>query len=258
MINKIIIKIGKGLKNPKRAFQSLMAHLMSLLFVGKCRTGSVSREKFFSIEELIAKHFESDPEHPCRLTLTSALVAAQGKTVTVIETGSSAWGANSTMLFDSYVNSFGGTVNSVDIRADPMFQLMNKCTNLTTIHCGDSVQFLSKLDLSSSKFEAMKIIYLDSWDVNWSDPVPSMVHGLSEFFTVLPLLKTNDIVLIDDTPANEEVLERVQGAERTDAYLKNKKDGITGGKGSLVKDYVALHGGFEILQHDYQLLLKVT
>ena len=83
-----------------------------------------------------------------------------------------------------------------------------------------------------------------------------MTYGLSEFLTVLPLVNTGDIVLVDDTPINEKILKYVQGTERADAYLKNQKYGVTGGKGSLIKDYVNLHGSFEILQHDYQLLLK--
>jgi cephalosporin hydroxylase len=244
------------MKKITRLFKSSKSYLMSVLFSGKYRKGRGIREKFSSIEKLTEKHFEFNPEHPCRFTLTAALIAAKFKPVTIIETGTSAWGANSTMLFDSYVNSFGGSVNSVDIRAAPMFKLINKCTNLTTMHCNDSLKFLSKLHLSSSKFEAIKIFYFDSMDVNWSDPISSMTYGLSEFLTVLPLVNTGDIVLVDDTPINEKILKYVQGTERADAYLKNQKYGVTGGKGSLIKDYVNLHGSFEILQHDYQLLLK--
>ena len=239
-----------------RLFKLLKSRLLSLLYAEKFCQGKALREKFSSIEKLAEKHFEFNPEHPCRLTLTAALVEVNFKPVTIIETGSSAWGANSTMLFDSYVNSFGGSVNSVDIRATPMIKLTNKCSNLTTMHCNDSLKFLRKLHLSLSKFEAIKLFYFDSMDVDWSDPIPSMVYGLSEFLTVLPLVNSGDIVLVDDTPINKKTLAHVQGDERADAYSKNQQYGITGGKGSLIKDYVNLHGSFEILQHDYQLLLK--
>ena len=124
-----------------KLFKSLKSRLFSLLYAEKFCKGRALREKFSSIEKLAANHFEFNPEHPCRPTLTAALVAVNLKPVTIIETGSSAWGANSTMLFDSYVNSFGGSVNSVDIRATPMIKLTNKCSNLTTMHCNDSLKF---------------------------------------------------------------------------------------------------------------------
>ena len=60
-------------------------------------------------------------------------------------------------------------------------------------------------------------------DVDWSDPIPSMVYGLSEFLTVLPLVNSGDIVLVDDTPINKKTLAYVQGDERADAYSKNQQ-----------------------------------
>lgn len=44
---------------------------------------------------------------------------------TIIETGSSAWGTDSSVMFDSFVQSFGGEFLSVDIRLEPLFACAN-------------------------------------------------------------------------------------------------------------------------------------
>lgn len=46
-----------------------------------------------------------------------------GRPSVIVEIGSSAWGTNSSLLFDSYVNSFGGIFQSVDLRVQPMLSL---------------------------------------------------------------------------------------------------------------------------------------
>ena len=255
MIGRTLIK---AIKNPRRAVKVLFDpnrtfDLTSSYFRGSSRIGTCLRPKFQTLEALINKHFELTPEHPCRATLTEALEMFSLQPINIIETGSSAWGTNSTMLFDSYVNSFGGRLNSVDLRATPMLSLKNKCTKSTTLHCNDSVTFLTN---HKYKNDNPKLIYLDSWDIKWDSPIPAMAHGLAEFLTVLPELKCGDVILIDDTPRDHGVVERVQGAINRQHFLQMQKMGITGGKGSLVKDYIEFHDICEVVRHEYQLILR--
>ena len=91
----------------------------------KFLTGKVKRENCESIEEVLTTHFTkyTEEKHPCRDTLSLALELLDEKPARILETGSSAWGANSSMLFDLYVSNFGGSFNSVDIRIEPAINL---------------------------------------------------------------------------------------------------------------------------------------
>lgn len=166
-------------------FQSSLASLrrrvldrLSPIYKGKKSfQGVVSRKKFESLEPLIDDHFSkhSESNHPCRGTLTTALETLGQRPAIIVETGSSAWGTNSSLLFDSYVNSFGGSFLSVDLRAEPMFTLRSLCTNRSTFYCDDSVSFLKQFAIQKTQ---PNLVYLDSWDLNWADPLPSALPGL--------------------------------------------------------------------------------
>ena len=45
-------------------------------------------------------------------------------------------------------------------------------------------------------------LYLDSYDVDFLNPLPSALHHLEEFNRVKHLLHKNSIILIDDTPVS--------------------------------------------------------
>ena len=214
------------------------------------------KDKYDTIDDLIYDHFKDSLEHPCIKTLKEALKLGNKKPLIIIETGSSAWGANSTVLFDNYVNSWGGYVYSTDIRAKPMLNLRNKVTNKTILYCQDSIKFLKKIDLANFD-NYRKLIYLDSMDVDWEKPVESMIHGLREYLAILPKLKKNDIILIDDTPKDLYILKKVQGVKNSEYFAKNIQNGIHGGKGSLIRELIFNSDNFEILIHDYQLLFQL-
>ena len=157
----------------------------NLLKGDKALKGSKKREKCSTTDEILSTHFGkyTNSSHPCKETLSIALKELAERPANIIETGSSAWGANSSMLFDLYVSNFGGSFNSVDIRVDPAISLSWKCSNYSNFWCNDSVNWLSKLKLISEK--KIDLFYLDSWDVNPSSPVESAIHGLNEFLTIL-------------------------------------------------------------------------
>lgn len=217
--------------------------------------GSVQRPIFSSLDQLIEDHFSlySEPSHPCRPSLHLALDLLYGKPAVIFETGSSAWGSNSSLLFDSYVNSFGGEFFSVDLRVEPMMSLSKMCSSRTQLHCDDSVAFLKR---NLSKIRNADLVYLDSWDVDWSDPLPSAIHGFHEFMTILPCLKPGALLLVDDTPRDSIVLMQVQPQSVPEFLASAEKYLFIPGKGGLIKKYLENNSIGSAIEHQYQLLWK--
>lgn len=228
------------------------------LGVGNWRVTGTSKESFHfdsaNLADLTAHHFSthSTPDHVCRKTLHAALEILDTKSALIIETGSSAWGSNSSLLFDAYVRRFGGHFESVDLRMEPSIRLQKKCSPQTILHCDDSVKFLQKWsrDHRSHKID---LLYLDSWDVNWLDPTPSALHGLAEFLAASPHLKNGSLLLIDDTPANPEFF--ISAQSELGAFIDYQSiQGFYPGKGSLVKELLKSMGRGKEVMHNYQLL----
>lgn len=230
------------------------ADLMSPLLRGsRGRKGKASRAVFGTLDDLVDDHFtrHSQPDHVCRPTLAAALAMLSEKPAYIVETGSSAWGSNSSLLFDSYVNSFGGAFATVDIRLEPTFTLRGQCTRRTTLHCDDSVRFLAR---HVSTDRRPDLVYLDSWDVDWDAPLPSAMHGLHEFMVLLPGLRSGGLLLIDDTPRDETVMQRVQPRHVGAFAAFERAYGFPPGKGALVRNFLVQNSIGKQLRHDYQLL----
>jgi len=215
--------------------------------------GEAVRPPKATLSELVESHFTqfSSPNHPCRRSLQVALDLLGKNPAVIYETGSSAWGTNSTLLFDDYVNSFGGALFTVDNRIEPMVRLVDQCSSKTTLCCDDSVEFLTKM---VGRGPAPDLVYLDSWDVDWSAPVPSAVHGLSEFLTVLPFLRKGSLLIIDDTPKDVAVMREVQPTF-VDNFLQSQLTwGFMPGKGVLVNEFIASRGLAKKIFHEYQVV----
>lgn len=218
------------------------------------RNGTNARHVFDDFELLVEEHFKinSEPDHPCRVTLTKALSLMENNSPNIVETGSSAWGANSSLLFDSYVNSFGGRFSSVDIRAEPMWRCSRLCSPSSRFFCADSVDFLKEYTKDVVNID---LVYLDSWDVNWADPFPSALHGLKEFLVVYGVLReAGGLLLIDDTPCDAAAIERVQPKHTDNFRLFEKTYGFTPGKGALVNKILSSDPKATLVAHDYQVL----
>jgi len=243
-------------------FFKKIAHKLSLLL--KFKTFNInglsvfgtnkSTVQFVDVTQLIKFHFEekSSPNHICRSTLHEALSRLSEKPALIVETGSSAWGTNSSLLFDGYVRSFGGSFETVDLRVEPLLMLQNQCSSNTQLHCGDSVSFLKEW---SSKNSGVKIdlLYLDSWDVEWSNPNPSGLHGLAEFLASSSHMQKGSLLLIDDTPKNENFY--IAASEDRQAFSEYfVRNSFYPGKGSLVRQLLLSLGRGKEIAHEYQLL----
>jgi FkbM family methyltransferase len=173
--------------------------------------------------------------------------------VVIVETGcvrrKEAWEADgqSTILFDKYAKFHPGSLLlSVDI--DPAATAV--CRSLVRpevqIHTGDSVAFLKTLvDARPPQAKPIDLLYLDSFDVDLHNPLPSANHALKELLTAAPLLSHEALVVVDDSPLS------LLGTANPDGSITLIDTPRTGGKGRLISEY-ATQTGAESYFADYQ------
>lgn len=203
---------------------------------------------------LVDGHFEkySDKTHWNFSTMKQSLLLLNDKPGIILETGSSAWGTNSSRLFDAYVSNWGGDFYSVDIRIKPLLTLMNNTCNRSHFYCDDSVSFLNKWVKKNPNTKA-DLVYLDSWDLDTKNPLPCAMHGLSEFFAVQPALQSGSVLVIDDSPSQLEMYPEETREAASKFYLK---EGIYPGKGMLVDLYLSKQPKVKKIDHQYQLVYQ--
>tara|TARA_R100000654_G_C2651897_1_gene123314 strand:- start:68 stop:706 length:639 start_codon:yes stop_codon:yes gene_type:complete len=119
----------------------------------------------------------------------------------------------STVLFDRYVDTQGGTLLTVDI--DPV-----ACKNARTVttHAevieADSVEFLSTLE------GHVDLLYLDSFNIyNWLDDWEASGHHLKELFAAKNVIKEGTLIVVDDN-----------------LYMKNTDTNKKFGKGRMIQE----------------------
>jgi hypothetical protein len=95
------------------------------------------------------------------------------------------------------VQSKGGSYHSVDIGED----IVNKSKmifekfipELKVNHSvSDSVKFLEEYNGNPN------LVHLDSWDLDLTNPIPSMLHGWLEFVAIKDKMSSGSIILVDD------------------------------------------------------------
>ena len=141
----------------------------------------------------------------------------------------------SSLLFDAYINEYGGEFYTVDISKESVDFCRSKVSEKSVVTQDDSIKFLKRLN---SKFieENKKIdfLYLDSFDAPRDNPnvlFQSSLHHLYEFMTILPSLKSGTLVVVDD------------------CWFEN---GNLSGKGTMIWDYMSkievipCHVGYQI------------
>ena len=98
----------------------------------------------------------------------------------------------STVLFDHYVGTQGGTLITIDI--DPMAcKTADRLTTYAEVIEGDSVEYLSTLD------GHVDLLYLDSFNIyNWLDDWEASSHHLKELFAAKNVIKEGTLIVVDD------------------------------------------------------------
>jgi predicted O-methyltransferase YrrM len=117
----------------------------------------------------------------------------------IVETGTvrqaGNWGGDgqSTVVWNAYAEQLDGHVTTIDLNPGGAELVQQLHLSRTTAITGDSLQVLPTLDVGHIDF-----LYLDSFDVDWSNPEPAAAHHLAELKIVWPLLQPGSIVAVDD------------------------------------------------------------
>ena len=131
--------------------------------------------------------------------------------------------------------STGGSYHSVDIYED----IVNKSKLIfdkylpnfnINHHVSDSVKFLEEYNGSPN------LVHLDSWDLDLTNPVPSMLHGWLEFVAIKDKMPSGSIILVDDNYMKGTWVHwnLMKGGQYTGDHIKVDIDYDIIGKGSLI------------------------
>jgi predicted O-methyltransferase YrrM len=123
----------------------------------------------------------------------------------------------STIVWDTLATNLGGTVITIDINPIGAELVAELELQATTAIVGDSLDVIPTLTGHAD------LLYLDSFDVDFENPLPAAAHHLSELMAALNLLAPGSLVAVDD----------------------NRDDQ---GKGSEVAWFLAEHGAVEIVR----------
>ena len=157
----------------------------------------------------------------------------------ILETGTLRIAANwegdgqSSYMFDAFVqdeaaSGRGAAFFSIDLSVESLAVARRACSYATSLICNDSVHALHTL-ARQLRGRQVSLLYLDSFNLDRDDPMPSARHHMMELAAAAPLLGTGSLVAIDDYTV----------------------DGVVGGKGLLVDLYMqsidarVLHSGYQ-------------
>lgn len=174
------------------------------------------------------------------------------RSLTIVETGclrtpgNWAGDGQSTLLFDRYVSGQrrDGSVFAVDI--DPVATAACRATvsSKVEIRTGDSILYLSELaHRFSEQGRTIDLLYLDSFDLDWSNPTPSAAHHLKELAAIGKVLRPDTLVVVDDAPLHGFMFPD----DRQRLTLLGSP--IVSGKGSLVAEFATAVGAQIFFSH---------
>lgn len=180
--------------------------------------------------------YASDKRYPTFLRALQLM--KERKCATIVETGTSRSGAKnfqgdggSTIIFGEWAHRHKAQFYSVDINLDSLHRAekalnkeLDERTSFVHFINGDSVAFLTDFPYP------IDFLYLDSYDFDESNPLPSQTHHLREIEAAYPHLTERSVVMIDDCALAH------------------------GGKGKFVIDYL-VQRGWTVLENRYQVIL---
>lgn len=153
----------------------------------------------------------------------------------IVETGSmreplgsvNSWSDGaSTWLWDKFTERYGGQVIACEIDEARCRNAAAQVSDRVTFLVGDAVRRLRELPAGCAD-----LLYLDSFDLDWTNPHPSALHHLQEVASGIHCLKPGGLLLIDDV-------------------------GLSGGKGMYVLTWL-LRIGATCISRGYQSLWRM-
>lgn len=104
----------------------------------------------------------------------------------------------STLLFDRYVSTKGGSVISIDIDPKACALAAANTSYHTEVVESDSVEFLSTLEGKAD------LLYLDSYNItDWLNDWEPAAHHLKELFAAKSVIAPGTLVVVDDNIIHE-------------------------------------------------------
>jgi hypothetical protein len=149
---------------------------------------------------LCTRYSDLDRRGPAFDKITAHLESL-GRDVIIVETGclreEGNWGGDgqSTLVWDAFVNYQGGQVFSVDLDVKAAALANSLTSDKTRVEANDSLAYLLHL---ATLGLSVDLLYLDSYDIDWSQPEPSMQHHVKELDAAWPMLKPGTVVAVDD------------------------------------------------------------
>ena len=113
----------------------------------------------------------------------------------------------STIIFDRYINDFGGEFYAVDLTPEHVEYAQSMVSDKTQIICDDSVHFLweaTKQLKEDNQF--IDVLYLDSFDWIPGNESASMAHHIKELACIISRMKPGGLVAVDDNYIKDGVL----------------------------------------------------
>lgn len=165
--------------------------------------------------------------------------------VTVVETGclrqvgNFAGDGQSTLLFDRYVTARGDAshVYTVDLDANATAVCKSVVSANVSVHTGDSVAYLNSLAQGFIDADTqITLLYLDSYDVDWTYWFASAAHHLKELAVAQRFINADTLVVVDDCGLNTTVLIDDKGMNMLQSHT------TIGGKGRLVAELAGQMG----------------
>jgi hypothetical protein len=161
----------------------------------------------------------------------------------IVETGCArrpgAWGdGQSTVLFDRYITARddASQCHSIDVSAESVAACRALVSHRVTVHEGDSVQVLHRLCRGGQLPGSIDLLYLDSFDVDFTYWFASAAHHLKEFVAAAPLISPRTLVAVDDSPLTAVMV------SNDGAVWQSVQPPVAGGKGRLLAEYAAAVG----------------
>ena len=145
----------------------------------------------------------------------------------------------STFIFDDFINYYDGEVLSVDINQDNVNHATAMTSDKTKVTCSDSVKYLWSLP----EEKKIDFLYLDSFDFEPNDPIPSQEHHLKELCAVMKNLQKGTIVCVDDHL-------------NTPNFDQYRASLARGGKAAFIEHFMDDIGA-ELLHDGYQILWRL-
>jgi hypothetical protein len=102
----------------------------------------------------------------------------------------------SSFVFDALVRDRQGQFLSIDASVESIATARSACSSAANFICNDSVSALHAL--SQLVRGPTDLLYLDSFDLDSANPLPSAIHHAMELTAARPLIGSGTIVCVDD------------------------------------------------------------